>query len=302
MMSKRSGRTCAQRFGTRAKRKRGMKVVISTGARADLAEIQDSIAEDIRLARKASLKNEFPAVKTWASDASARRLAPPKIRRHDAFYWSPAARPMTVAPNPLPSPAQAGAIAELNERSREIFRQIVDVSRHRRAGRLAQHLAHPPDVAVAGLGPQRHGGPRAAGLDLRAAHSAGRLPTEHRPAVLRRRAARDRRSRPPRSARDRGGDARRRARPHFRRRARRSLEPALRRLARRRRRAPTKHELRGSSTSSSSVSSRRARSWCWSPRTVGRKPAGRPAARHAAFGADRGRELPQRPHPRPHPR
>jgi hypothetical protein len=34
-----------------------MKVVISTGARADLAEIQDSIAEDIRLARKASLKN-----------------------------------------------------------------------------------------------------------------------------------------------------------------------------------------------------------------------------------------------------
>src|SRR3954451_3789702 len=33
---------------------------------------------------------------------------------------------MTVAPNPLPSPAQARAIAELNERSREIFRQIVD--------------------------------------------------------------------------------------------------------------------------------------------------------------------------------
>ena len=33
---------------------------------------------------------------------------------------------MTVAPNPLPSPAQARAIAELNERSREIFRQIVE--------------------------------------------------------------------------------------------------------------------------------------------------------------------------------
>ena len=33
---------------------------------------------------------------------------------------------MTVAPNPLPSPAQARAIAEPNERSREIFRQIVE--------------------------------------------------------------------------------------------------------------------------------------------------------------------------------
>ena len=33
---------------------------------------------------------------------------------------------MNAPPNPLPLPTQARAIAELNERSREIFRQIVE--------------------------------------------------------------------------------------------------------------------------------------------------------------------------------
>src|SRR5215211_3877852 len=101
------------------------------------------------------------------------------FRPHDAFDRSPAAPPMTVAPNPLPSPAQARAIAELNERSREIFRQIVDSYLatgepvgSRNISRIIPMTLSPASVRNV-MADLEH-----AGLIYAPHTSAGRLPTE----------------------------------------------------------------------------------------------------------------------------
>ena len=63
------------------------------------------------------------------------------------------------------------SLAQLNERSREIFRQIVEsylTTGEPVGSRNLSRLIH--DAAVARLGAQRDGGPRAARPDLRAAH------------------------------------------------------------------------------------------------------------------------------------
>ena len=86
---------------------------------------------------------------------------------------------MTVAPNPLPSPAQARAIAELNERSREIFRQIVESYLatgepvgSRNLARIIPMTLSPASVRNV-MADLEH-----AGLVYAPHTSAGRLPTE----------------------------------------------------------------------------------------------------------------------------
>src|SRR6202040_1277023 len=66
------------------------------------------------------------------------------------------------------------------------------LSRDRRAGRLAQHLAPHSDDVVARLGAQRDVGPGAARPDLRAAHLGRAAPDRTWPALLRRCADGDR--------------------------------------------------------------------------------------------------------------
>ena len=75
-----------------------------------------------------------------------------------------------MATHDVPIGANQVGLAQLNERSREIFRRMVRLSYYRRSGGLAQPFAHHPDDAVAGLRPQCHVGPRAAWPRLRAAH------------------------------------------------------------------------------------------------------------------------------------
>jgi heat-inducible transcriptional repressor len=60
--------------------------------------------------------------------------------------------------------------AELDDRSRDVFRRWWKaIWNRRRSARLAQSVAHAADVAVAGLGPQRHERSGIAWPDLRAA-------------------------------------------------------------------------------------------------------------------------------------
>ncbi|HEX8168535.1 MAG TPA: heat-inducible transcriptional repressor HrcA [Beijerinckiaceae bacterium] len=86
---------------------------------------------------------------------------------------------MNVPPNPLPSPAQARAIAELNERSREIFRQIVESYLatgepvgSRNLSRIIPMMLSPASVRNV-MADLEH-----AGLVYAPHTSAGRLPTE----------------------------------------------------------------------------------------------------------------------------
>jgi heat-inducible transcriptional repressor len=86
---------------------------------------------------------------------------------------------MNVPPSPLPSPAQARAIAELNERSREIFRQIVesylatgDPVGSRNISRILPMTLSPASVRNV-MADLEH-----AGLIYAPHTSAGRLPTE----------------------------------------------------------------------------------------------------------------------------
>jgi heat-inducible transcriptional repressor len=86
---------------------------------------------------------------------------------------------MNVPPTPLPSPTQARAIAELNERSREIFRQIVesylatgDPVGSRNISRIIPMTLSPASVRNV-MADLEH-----AGLIYAPHTSAGRLPTE----------------------------------------------------------------------------------------------------------------------------
>src|SRR5205085_4839565 len=61
-----------------------------------------------------------------------------------------------------------------------------DLSRYRRAGRLAHHLAHSAEHIVAGLRPQRHDGPRGIGPHLFAAYERRAGADRYGPALLHR--------------------------------------------------------------------------------------------------------------------
>ena len=137
--------------------------------------------------------------------------------------------PSHIPSSPARIPRHRGAERPL---ARDLPADRRELSRDRRAGRLAQSLAHPADDALAGLGAQRHGGPRGAGPDLRAAYQRRPPADRTRPALLRRRDARDRRRLGRGAGQDRGADAGGRRGPHARDGARRSLEPPVRRLAR----------------------------------------------------------------------
>src|SRR5918994_7297806 len=86
---------------------------------------------------------------------------------------------MNAPPNPLPLPTQARAIAELNERSREIFRQIVESYLatgepvgSRNISRIIPMTLSPASVRNV-MADLEH-----AGLIYAPHTSAGRLPTE----------------------------------------------------------------------------------------------------------------------------
>ncbi len=84
-----------------------------------------------------------------------------------------------IAPQCRPGPAQRAFARHFSANRREL-------SRDRRAGRLAQHLAPDRRAAVAGLGPQRDVGPRTARPDLCAAYLGRPAADRTRPALLRR--------------------------------------------------------------------------------------------------------------------
>ncbi len=80
-------------------------------------------------------------------------------------------------------------LAQLNERSREIFRRIVEsylATGEPVGSRNISRII--PMTLVAGLGAQRHGGSRAARADLCAAYLGRPAADRARPALLRRRA------------------------------------------------------------------------------------------------------------------
>ena len=171
-----------------------------------------------------------------------------------------------------------------------------ELSGHRRAARLAQPVAADHHAAVARLGAQRHGRPRAARPDLCAAHLGRPAADRTGPALLRRCADADRRSRRSRPARDRGPGRRRRQVDRGG--ADRGLRPAVRPDARGRRgadreieRAAQAHRVRAArARARAGRAGRRGR--------PGREPHRQPADRPADLGADRGRQLPQRAYPR----
>ena len=176
-----------------------------------------------------------------------------------------------------------------------------DLSGHRRAGRLAQSVARPADGAVAGLDPQRHVGPGAPGLHLRAPH-LGRPPADRDGlAHVRRRPARARRPDRRRAPPDRGAD-RHQARAVAGAGADRSRRDDLRPLALRRRRA---HRQAGEQDQAHRVRAAGARQGpggAGRRRPARREPRHRPAAGPHPVEPVGGRQLPQRARARPHAR
>ena len=188
-----------------------------------------------------------------------------------------------------PRPAQRALARDLPPDRREL-------SRDRRAGRLAQSFTPDHDAALAGLRAQRDGGPRAAWPDLRAAHLRRPAADGVGPALLRRRAHADRRPQRKRPAHDRGAGRRRRQVGGER--AHRSLRPAVRPHARRRRRA---HRQDQRAAQAYRVRPSRARACAGRAGRrgrPGRKPRRSTADRAADLRAHRGDELSQRAHPR----
>ena len=97
------------------------------------------------------------------------------------------------------------SLAQLNERSREIFRQIVESYLSTGEPLGSRNLSRLIiDAAVARLGPQRDDRPGAARPDLFAAHLGRPAADRARPALLRRCADADRRHQRERPPRDRG--------------------------------------------------------------------------------------------------
>ena len=173
-----------------------------------------------------------------------------------------------------------------------------ELSDDRRAGRLAQPVAHPADAAVAGLGAQRDVGPRAARPDLCAAYLGRPAADRAWAALLRRCADADRRSHRRGPPLDRGAGRRRRATAVARKRADRSLADAVgpdalgrRRAHRQEQRAAQAHRIRAARAGA------RARG-AGGRRRPGREPRAQCPGRPADVGADRSGEFSQRAHPR----
>ncbi len=124
-----------------------------------------------------------------------------EVRSH-----SLASHDISLGANQLgPGPAQRALARDFPPDRREL-------SGDRRAGRLAQSVAHPADDLVAGLGAQRHVGPRTARPGLCAAHLGRAAADRDGAALLRRCADADRRSHRERPPGDRGAGRRLRAR------------------------------------------------------------------------------------------
>ena len=194
----------------------------------------------------------------------------------------------------------AGVLSALNERSREIFRRIVDsYLADGRARGLAPPVAPAAHGAVARLDPQRHAGSRGTGTRLRPPYQRRPAADPDGAALLRRRPAGDRRHRRGRAAPHRGGSPRRLAGAHARRRAGRGQQPPVGPDAGRRRGgdqqgqcAPEAHRIRAAGTRAGPGDPRRRGRF-------GREPRRADARGPAGLGAGRGRQLPQCPHPWP---
>ena len=194
--------------------------------------------------------------------------------------------------------------AELGSAQRALARDLSpdrrELSGDRRAGRLAQSVAHPADDAVAGVGAQRHVRSGTARPRLCAAYLGRAAADRVRAAFLRRRPDADRRSDRARSQGDRGAGRRLGSGQVGRVGADRSVRASLRAQPRRRRRADREIEP--------AIEAHRVRPARARARTRGSRRRGRPGrksrsqypGRPADVGADRGRQFPQRPHPRPH--
>ena len=191
----------------------------------------------------------------------------------------------------------------LDMRSRDIFRHDRRfLSRGRRAGRLAQPVAH------AAARRCRRRPIRNVMSDLEhlglvyAPHiSAGRLPTQRGPALLRRRLHGARRPLRRGAPRHRGAGHGLRQRRIAGAHADRGQPDAVRAC----RAAPAwcsppRTRWRSSTSSSSSSSRRKALAVLVVAERRRREPHRRPAGRHHRLAAARGLELPQRPYPRPH--
>src|SRR5437868_1651620 len=87
-----------------------------------------------------------------------------------------------------PDRAECGAGPAQRTLARYFSSNRRELSRDRRTRRLAQYLAPDLGAAVAGLGPQRHGGSRATRPDLCAAYLGGTAADRTRIAVFCRRA------------------------------------------------------------------------------------------------------------------
>ena len=204
-----------------------------------------------------------------------------------------------MASHDIPIGSSQVSLASLNERSREIFRQIVESYLATGEPVGSRNLSRIlPICAVAGLGAQRDVGPRAARPHLRAAHLGRPAADRTRPALLRRRADGDRRSDRKRPPLDRGAGGRLRRRQIGGDAAHRSLADAVGPDALGRRRA---HHQDQSAAQAHRI--RAAGAGARAGRAGGRRrPGGKPRAQRAAgpadLGAGRGRQFPQRAYPR----
>ena len=206
-------------------------------------------------------------------------------------------------PNPrfLDGPSMQ-ALAALNERAREIFRQIVESYLttgepvgSRNLARILPMALSPASIRNV-MADLEH-----SGLIFAPHTSAGPAPDRARPALFRRRHAGTRRRQPGRAGPDRGADASRGLGPHLRLGVGRGLDHAVGCLARRRRgsdhqseREPEAYRIRAPRPG---PGARRA----GLGRRLRGEPPGRPAARPAHRRTAGGDQLPERAASRPKP-
>ena len=173
-----------------------------------------------------------------------------------------------------------------------------ELSGDRRAGRLAQSVAHHSDDVVAGFGAQRDVGSGTGRPGLCAAYFGGPAADREGAALLRRCADADRRSHRKRSQRHRGAGRRLRPGKIGRDGADRSLRAAVRPHPRRRRRADG--EIQRAAQACRVRAARAGTGFGRAGRRgrPGREPRAQRAGGLADLGADRGLEFPQRPYPR----
>ena len=205
-----------------------------------------------------------------------------------------------MASHDVPIGATQVSLAALNERSREIFRQIVESYLTTGEPVGSRNLSRIlPIAAVAGLGAQRDVGPRAARPDLCAAHLGRPAADRARPALLRRCADGGRRSRPKATA---ARSRRRSPAPAAASRWKSILTEASQMLSGLTRAAgvvlTAKTNVRLKHIEFVRLEPERALAVLVARGRPGREPRAQRAGRPADLGADRGRQLPQRAHPR----